>query len=86
MWIASTGNGAGACDCMPAAMVPPRFTPSASCSTAWPIARLVIVSPTTASALMTGTPLLSMVPRVRANRAVSIFIMSGPISGNPSSI
>ena len=35
---------------------------------------------------MTGTPLLSMVPRVRAKRAVSIFIMSGPISGNPSSV
>jgi len=35
---------------------------------------------------MTGTPLLSMVPRVRAKRAVSIFIMSGPISGSPSSV
>ena len=33
---------------------------------------------------MTGTPLLSMVPSVRAKRAVSIFMKSGPTSGRPS--
>src|SRR5256712_8680878 len=80
MWIASAGNGA--CACIPAAIVPPRFTPLASCSTARPIAWLVIVSPTTASALKTGPPILSMVPRVRANRRVSIFLARWPISSS----
>ena len=32
---------------------------------------------------MTGTPLLSMVPSVRAKRAVSIFMTSGPMMGKP---
>src|SRR5207253_610818 len=84
MCTASTGNRASVC--IPAAIVPPRFTPSASRPTPRPNAWLVIMSPTTASAPMTGTPLLSIVPSVRAKRAVSTRIESRPTIGSPSTV
>jgi hypothetical protein len=45
---------------------------------------LDIMSPTTAIAPSTGTPLLSMVPSVRAKRAVSTLSASWPAIGRRS--
>ena len=79
--MCSASGGNAVCSRIPAAMVPPRLTPSASRATAAPTAWLDIMSPTTVMAPSTGTPLLSIVPSVRAKRAVSTFRASRPASG-----
>jgi hypothetical protein len=80
--MCSASGGNAVCSCIPAAMVPPRLTPSASRVTAAPTAWFDIMSPTTAMAPSTGTPLFSMVPSVRAKRAVSILSARRPASGS----
>src|SRR5207249_337898 len=68
--MCTASGGKFACSASPLASVPPRLTVSPSRSTARPTTWFDIMSPTTASAPSTGTPLFSIVPSVRANRTL----------------
>ena len=84
--MCTASAGKRPCSVIAAAMVTPRLTDSATRSTQRATIWFDIMSPTTAMAPSTGTPLRSIVPSVRVIRAVSTLVVTLPMSGSCNSV